>query len=78
VFSAAAANQIASWSTDKQYSIFTHAFLKAMSGEADEVGDKNGKVSLEEIKAYLRENVSYWARRHYGRDQFAEVYGERL
>ncbi|MGE5506790.1 MAG: hypothetical protein ACM31L_20380 [Actinomycetota bacterium] len=46
-------------------------FLEGMGGKADY--DKDGKVSLDELDRYLKETLSYQARRHYGRDQTAQV-----
>ena len=47
-----------------------------MTGAADRApkGNRDGKVSLIELKAYLDENLTYDARRYYGRDQNAQIY----
>ena len=71
IISAGAANQIASWEKDKSHGLFTKYFLKGMSGEAD--ADKNGRVSEEELNTYLKRTLTYFARRHYGREQQAQV-----
>ena len=42
-----------------------------MSGRADR--DTNGGVSLAELKAYLDDTLTYWARRYYGRDQMVHI-----
>jgi hypothetical protein len=75
VISAGAANQIASWEQDQSHGIFTKQFLLGQSGEADKApfGNMDGKVSLNELEAYLRENVAYLARRYWGRDQHVQV-----
>ena len=75
VISAGAANQVASWEEDKSRSLFTKYFLKAMSGEGDKkpYGDQNGKVSLKELKKYLDDTMTYYARRYYGRTQQAQI-----
>ena len=46
-----------------------------MSGEGDRkpYGNGNGKVSLRELKKYLDGNMTYYARRYYGRTQQAQI-----
>jgi hypothetical protein len=73
VFAAATGSQLASWYPDKGHSLFTYWFLSGLKGEAD--ADKDGSITLGEMKAYLSENVTYTARRLYGRDQTPEVKG---
>ncbi|HIJ61794.1 MAG TPA: caspase family protein [Rhodospirillaceae bacterium] len=75
VIAAAAADQIASWEPDASHGLFTEYFLKAMSGEADKppYGNGDGNITLEKLDHYLKDNLSYWARRYYGRDQTAEI-----
>jgi hypothetical protein len=75
VISAGAANQVASWEKDKSQSLFTKYFLKGMSGEGDNkpYGNSDGKVSLRELKKYLDGNMTYYARRYYGRTQQAQI-----
>ena len=74
VISAAGFDQIGSWEADASHGLFTEYFLKGMSGEADQkpYGNQDGKVTLEELERYLKENLSYWARRYYGREQVAQ------
>jgi len=74
VISAGAANQVASWEKDSSQSLFTRYFLKGMSGEGDRkpYGDGNGTVSLKELKKYLDDTMTYFARRYYGRTQQAQ------
>ena len=75
VITAGAANQMASWEEDGSHGLFTKYFLKGTSGEADAApyGNGDGRVSLEELDAYLNETLTYYARRHYGRDQTARI-----
>ncbi|MBI3636271.1 MAG: caspase family protein [Candidatus Rokubacteria bacterium] len=75
VISAGAADQIASWEDDSSHGLFTKYFLKGMSGEADRPphGNGDGTVEWHELRAYLSEWVTYYARRYYGRDQRPEV-----
>jgi len=71
VITAGAANQMASWETDESSGLFTKYYLKGMAGEAD--SDKDGRVSLNELERYLKDTLTYYARRHYGRDQQAQI-----
>ena len=71
VISAGAVDQMASWEKDKSHGLFTKYFLKAMSGEGDKNND--GKVSDTELKDYLGETMTYYARRYYGRDQNVQI-----
>ena len=75
VITAGAANQMASWEEDGSHGLFTKYFLKGTSGEADAApyGNGDGRVSLEELDAYLNETLTYYARRYYGRDQTARI-----
>ena len=75
VIAAGAANQMASWEEDGSHGLFTKYFLKAMGGEADAkpYGDGDGTVQLTELDAYLKDTLTYYARRYYGRDQTAHI-----
>ena len=64
--------QMASWEEDSSHSLFTKYFLKAMSGEGD--SNKDGKVSDNELKDYLSDTMTYYARRYYGRDQKVQIH----
>ena len=46
-----------------------------MSGYGDKkpYGNGDGKVSLKELKRYLDNEMTYLARRYYGRDQNAQI-----
>ena len=75
VISAGAANQVASWERDGSQSLFTKYFLKGMYGEGDKrpQGNGDGVVSLKELKKYLDNSLTYYARRYYGRNQNAQI-----
>jgi hypothetical protein len=75
VISAGAADQMASWEEDGSQSLFTKYFLKGMSGEGDKkpYGNGDGKVEDTELKKYLDDTMTYYARRYYGRDQTAQI-----
>jgi len=61
LFTSAGMDQVSSWYPAKKHSLFTYYFLKGIQGEADV--DKNGKVTAGEMRDYLKENVSYEARK---------------
>ncbi len=75
VLSAGAMDQVASWGENGRGSLFTEYLLKGWGGEADKAptGNKNGRIDLSELESYLRANVTYLARRYYGRDQVPQV-----
>ena len=77
VVTAAASTQIASWDPDARHGLFTRHLLEALGGVADtqEWGNGDGKVTVGEVKAYLDDEMTYQARRRYGRDQTATVTG---
>jgi hypothetical protein len=75
VIAAGAPDQIASWDKDKSHGLFTRYFLTGMAGAADQAphGNGDGEVSYSELERYLRRTLTYFARRHYGRDQKAQI-----
>ncbi len=75
VIAAGASDQMASWENDGSNGLFTKYYLKGMSGEADAKpsGNGDGTVTHDELKAYLEETLTYYARRYYGRDQRAVI-----
>jgi hypothetical protein len=78
VMAAARQNQIASWDKDAQHGLFTRHLIEGLSGAADDsrFGRADKQVTLEEIRGYLDREMTYAARRQYGRDQQAMVYGD--
>jgi hypothetical protein len=55
VISASQSDQISSSSPDLQHGIFSYYLMKGMEGDADT--NKDGKITLGEMQAYLSENV---------------------
>ena len=78
VLTAAQADQIASWDNEAARGLFTRHLLAALRGAADGdgFGDGDGKVTVGEVKRYLDEEMTYQARRRFGRDQQASVVGD--
>jgi len=54
--------------------LFTEYFLRGIYGEADD--NKDGDISVKEIKKYLDLSMSRAARRTFGRDQVATILGD--
>lgn len=77
LITASEADQVASWDAEAGLGLFTRHFLDAVWGAADRRphGDGDRAVTLGEIDAYLAEEMSYAARRQFGRVQTASVAG---
>ena len=77
ILTAAQANQIASWDNEAGRGLFTHHLLAALNGAADrgEYGNGDGRVTVGEVKRFLDKEMTYQARRQFGRDQQANVVG---
>jgi len=75
VIAAGQGDQVASWEEDSSHGLFTKYYLTAMAGEADKrpYGNGDGVVTADELKAYLSDTLTYYARRLYGRDQAAQI-----
>ena len=78
VLSAATSDQVASWDEESSHGLFTKHLLDALSGAADgkRYGKPDGYITLSEIKSYLDREMTYAARRQYGRMQEATVVGD--
>ena len=78
ILTAAQADQMARWDEESGHGLFTAHLLKALGGEADRAdwGDGNGEVTLAEARAYLDEEMSYQARRRYGKPQAVMAVGD--
>ncbi len=78
LFTATAAEQIASWYPEKKHGLFTYFFLKGLQGSADM--DGNGTITAQELHSYISdstEGVPYEARRLFnGRVQTPEFNGD--
>ena len=72
VMTSASPDQVSSWYPEKKHGLFTYWWLKGIGGAADGNGD--GAVTVAELGAYLKENVTYQARRA-GRKQDPVVHG---
>jgi formylglycine-generating enzyme required for sulfatase activity len=77
ILTAAQGDQLASWDNDAKHGLFTKHLLEALYGAADgeKYGDGDGKVTLDEVGAYLKREMTYQARRRFGRVQEASLTG---
>jgi hypothetical protein len=77
ILSATSQGQVASWDDENGHGLFTKHLLDALKGAADEkpYGNGDGRVTLIEIKNYLDSEMTYAARRRFGREQNATVVG---
>lgn len=66
-------NQVASWYPEKGHSLFTYFFLKGLQGDAD--ANRDGHITLGEMKGYLDDEVPYMARRLTGNEQTPVIMG---
>ena len=79
VLTAAGADQIASWDLEAGHGLFTEHLLRGVYGTADSpefAGDGDGRVTAGELKRYLDEEMTYAARRAFGREQDASFEGD--
>ncbi|MEN7551052.1 caspase family protein [Rapidithrix thailandica] len=74
ILTSAKGTEVSSWYPEKQHSLFTYYLVNGFTGVADQ--DQNHKISLNEIKEYLSEHVTYMARRLNGREQNPQINGE--
>ena len=77
IFTATNKRQVANGYNDKQHSLFTYFFLKALRGDADT--DADDRLTVAEIFAYISQHVPRTSRREYGssREQTPQVDGNR-
>jgi len=78
VLTAAQGDQFASWDEDAKHGLFTRYLLDALYGAADgtDFGNGDGRVTLAEIRSFLDDEMSYSARRKFGRQQTASIQGD--
>ena len=78
VLTASSGDQLASWDTEAKHGLFTRHLLTGLEGTADggRYGNGDGQVTLGELKAYLDDEMTYQARRRFGRDQRATIQGD--
>ena len=73
LLTSAGMDQVASWYPEKGHSLFTYFFLKGIQGEAD--SNKDGRITMGEMKAWLNDQVPYMARRITGNQQQPVIIG---
>lgn len=78
VLTAAISAQVASWDDEAKHGLFTRYLLEGLYGAADQdrYGDGDGRITLAEVRGYLDREMTYAARRRYGRVQQASVHGD--
>jgi len=78
LLTAAGPDQVASWDEHAGHGLFTHHVLQALRGAGDRPphGDGDGAITLGEVQSYLDDEMSYAARRAFGRVQAASVTGD--
>ena len=78
VITAARGDQVASWDEESRQGLFTKYLLEALSGAADarRYGNGDGEVTVSEVKTYLDREMTYAARRQFGRKQNATFGGD--
>jgi len=67
VFSSTSKGEVSHWFPEKRHGLFTYFFMKGLRGEADK--DKDKRITVAEMKAFLIDKVPYRARRLSGREQ---------
>ncbi len=75
LITSAVVDQVSTWYREKKHSLFTYYFLKGLQGEAD--ADRNGRITVGEMDASLKERVPCMARRLTGTEQQPVVTGNR-
>ena len=77
IFTATNKRQVANGYKDKQHSLFTYFFLKALQGDAEASGD--ARLTVSEISAYINKHVPRMSRRIHGssREQTPQVIGNK-
>ena len=74
LLTSAGMDQVASWYPDKGHSLFTYFFLKGIQGDADT--NKDGNITMGEMKVWLNDQVPYMARRLTGNEQQPVILGK--
>jgi len=67
LLTSAGMDQVSSWYPEKGHSLFTYFFLKGIQGDADT--NKDGRITMGEMKTWLNNQVPYMARRLTGNEQ---------
>lgn len=74
LFTSAGMDQMAGWYPEKGHSLFTYFFLKGIQGAAD--SNKDGRITMGEMKVWLNDQVPYMARRLTGNEQQPVLIGK--
>jgi len=66
IITAASSREVANWDEEAKHGLFTKYLLKALKGAADKnmkTGNQDGRVTLGEVKAYLKREMTYQSKR---------------
>ena len=66
VITAASSREVANWDEEAKHGLFTKYLLKALKGAADKnmkTGNQDGRVTLGEVKSYLKREMTYQSKR---------------
>lgn len=74
LLTSAGMDQVSSWYPEKGHSLFTYFFLRGIQGDADT--NKDGTITLGEMKVWLNDQVPYIARRLTGNEQQPLIMGK--
>lgn len=71
ILAASAGDQVSSTYDQKGHGLLTYFFLKGLRGEADQ--NKDNRIELAELFAYLKPQVERVARREYNNEQIPQL-----
>ncbi len=75
VIAASGSTQSAVEFKDLGHGVFTYALIEALQGKADG-GSMDGKITVNEVKAYLEDRVSDLTKKHRGKAQYPTSYSK--
>ncbi|MCP4408726.1 MAG: hypothetical protein GY807_13370 [Gammaproteobacteria bacterium] len=78
IMAAADRREVASWDKESRLGLFTRFLIEGVGGRADTLpnGNNDGQVSLQELQKFVQQEVTYEARRRYGREQNPQFTGQ--
>lgn len=58
LFTSAAAKEVSYWHQESRHGLFTYNFLRALRGSADELGNKDGVITADEVHNFVEYEVA--------------------